>query len=227
MKTLFSLTLCLLFNCIVMQAQIKDSVPERKTPFSYHRLFVPASLLMAGIASNANQEEALKKELAEERNAYLGKFHTPVDNYLQFAPIAIAYGLDAAGIRSKTDLANRTAILFKSELIMIGTVSILKYSTKQLRPDGSDALSFPSGHTAQAFAAATFLSEEYKHRFPWMPYAAYGISSSVALLRMANNKHYISDVLAGAAIGILSTKIAYWTHRYHWTKKNQRPAQLF
>jgi len=51
-----------------------------------------------------------------------------------------------------------------------------------------------------------------------MPYAAYGVASGVGLLRVANNKHYISDVLIGAGIGILSMKAAYWTHQYKWKK---------
>jgi membrane-associated phospholipid phosphatase len=130
--------------------------------------------------------------------------------------LAIAYGLDAAGVKSKTDIMNRSAILMKGELLMLGSVFVLKKYTHQLRPDGTTYNSFPSGHTAQAFAAATLLSEEYKDRFHWMPYAAYGLASGVGALRMANNRHYISDVLLGAGIGILSMKVAYWTHQYKW-----------
>ena len=80
------------------------------------------------------------------------------------------------------------------------------------------ATSFPSGHTAQAFAAAAMLSEEYGYHYKWVPYLSYGIASTVGVLRMANNKHYLSDVLVAAGIGILSTKVAYWTHQYNWGK---------
>ncbi len=114
--------------------------------------------------------------------------------------------------------------MFESELIMTGIVSGLKYSTKQMRPDNSKANSFPSGHTAQAFAAASFLSLEYQSRFHWIPYVSYGLASGVGLLRMANNRHYVSDVLMGAGIGILSTRLVYWNqermvkkHRLHST----------
>lgn len=189
-------------------------------PLNYRRaLFVPASLMLAGVTVNGNGEEGFKKELAEERNEHIPTFQTHIDNYLQFAPIAIAYGLDAAGISSRTDIQNRTAILMKGEALMFATVTLLKNTTHQLRPDGTTYNSFPSGHTAQAFAAATFLSEEYKHRFPWMPYAAYGMASAVGGLRIANNRHYVSDVLVGAGIGILSMKLAYWTHQYKWRRK--------
>ncbi|MES1222851.1 MAG: phosphatase PAP2 family protein [Bacteroidota bacterium] len=201
----------------LLYAQRQDSIPYYKKPqFSTRQLFIPLSLIVAGISANGNGRESFKSEVVEERNEYIPHFKTHIDNYLQYSPIAIAYGLDAMGIPSKTDILNRSVILVKGELIMMGVVTLLKNTTHQLRPDGSSYNSFPSGHTAQAFAAATFLSEEYGYRFKWMPYAAYGLASSVGMLRMANDRHYISDVLVGAGLGILSMKAAYWTHRYKW-----------
>lgn len=104
---------------------------------------------------------------------------------------------------------------------MIAITQLLKNTAHIQRPDQSNYASFPSGHTAQAFAAATFLNEEYKDRYKWMPYVSYGIATTVGVLRMANNKHYISDVLVGAGIGYLSMKISYWTHHYKWNRKKQ------
>lgn len=206
----------------IISAQGIDSIALQQRPvFRLRQLNVPVTLGLMGVFANGNGKESLKKEIAEERNERIAGFRTHIDNYLQFSPLLIAYGLDAAGFRSKTDLANRTAILLKGEALMFGTVSLLKNVTHQLRPDGSTYNSFPSGHTAQAFAAATFLSEEYKDRFTWMPYAAYGLASSVGMMRMANNRHYISDVLLGAGIGILSMKAAYWTHQYKWNRKSK------
>ncbi|MEO6290795.1 MAG: phosphatase PAP2 family protein [Ginsengibacter sp.] len=190
-------------------------------------VYLPSTLILAGIAANGNGEESFKKEIAEERREHFPNFAAHIDNYLQFSPIAIAYGLDALGYKSKTDCRNRTAILLKGELLMIGAVFGLKKLTHQLRPDNSGFNSFPSGHTAQAFAAATFLSEEYKSKFKWMPYFAYGIATSVGLLRMANNKHYISDVLFGAGLGMLTMKISYLTHQYNWNKKRETAPELY
>ncbi|WEK35743.1 MAG: phosphatase PAP2 family protein [Candidatus Pseudobacter hemicellulosilyticus] len=227
-RILCSLTL---FLCLFNQAysQQPDSLPlPRSYDRFHHSLYIPGSLILAGILANGNGAESFKKELAEERNEHFGNFHTRMDDYLQYSPIVIAYGLDALGVRSKTDLLNRTVILAKGELLVAGATGLLKTATHQLRPDNSTFNSFPSGHTAQAFAAATFLSEEYKGRYPWMPYAAYGIASTVGALRMANNRHYISDVLAGAGLGIITMKLAYWTHQYKWGKpKNRKTAILF
>jgi hypothetical protein len=212
----------ILMGCHFVYGQQYDSLPPAlKTRFTIRQLNVPVTLGLMGILANGNGRESFKNEIVEERNEYLHRFHTHIDNYLQYAPLAIAYGLDAAGVRSKTDLADRTAIMIKGEVLMVSSVNLLKNATHQLRPDGSGYNSFPSGHTAQAFAAATFLSEEYKDRLPWMPYAAYGLASSVGVMRMANNRHYVSDVLLGAGIGILSMKVAYWTHQYKWSRHHQ------
>lgn len=217
------LLLCPLLLC-AQQDSVRINQPLR---FSIRQLQLPAGLVAAGLLSNGRSEESVKYEMAESRNRNMSGFHTTADNYLQYAPIAIAYGLDAAGVKSRTDLVNRSAILLKGELMMLGTVNFLKKTTHTLRPDGTTYNSFPSGHTAQAFAAATFLSEEYKKQLPWMPYAAYGMASSVGLLRMANNRHYVSDVLVGAGIGILSMKLAYWTHQYKWTRSKRRELPVF
>lgn len=203
-----------------MRAQAADTVVRKLAggTHGFPSFYTPILLSVSGIVLNGNGRESLKNEVVEERNEVIPHFKTSIDNYLQYSPVFIAYGLDAMGIPSKTDLANRTAILIKGELAMITTVTLLKHLTHQLRPDGSSYTSFPSGHTAQAFAAATFLTEEYSGRFPWISYAAYGTAATVGLLRMANNRHYISDVLLGAGIGILCQKGAYLTHRYRWNK---------
>lgn len=224
MRWIFPCLLVSIFSLPCTAQVMHDSLPAlpQREGFYFSKLYAPISLGLAGVLTNSNYKESIKNEIVEERNEHIGGFKTHVDNYLQYAPIAIAYGLDAFGVKSKTDIVNRTVILVKGELLMMGTVSILKRYTHQLRPDGSNYYSFPSGHTAQAFAAATFLSQEYKDRLPWMPYAAYGMASSVGLMRMANNRHYISDVLLGAGIGILSMKVAYWTHQYKWNRKQRQ-----
>jgi membrane-associated phospholipid phosphatase len=222
MKPVLVAVVMYLFCIQSLKAQSPDSIPPPQLQRAFKKgLYAPATLIVAGVFASSSFKGAIKKEVVEERNEHFGHFSTSIDNYLQYSPIAIVYALDAAGIKAKTNIADRTAILLKGELMMFGTVTLLKSSTHQLRPDGSTYNSFPSGHTAQAFAAATFLSEEYKDRYKWMPYVSYGVASSVGILRMANNRHYISDVLVGAGIGILSMKVAYWTHQYHWGKKKR------
>ncbi|MDR6805036.1 membrane-associated phospholipid phosphatase [Dyadobacter sp. BE34] len=203
-----------------------DSLSVRK-PLTLQQFYAPASLIIGGLIANGHSEESIKNEVAESRNRHIPRFHTHIDNYMQFSPLVVAYGLDAFGIKSKTDVLNRTVILVKGEAMALTTATILKSATHTLRPDGSSYNSFPSGHTTQAFAAATFLNEEYKDRYPWMPYASYTVASSVGLLRVANNRHYISDVLVGAGIGYLSMKVAYWTHQYKWGKAHAKSQPVY
>jgi membrane-associated phospholipid phosphatase len=95
----------------------------------------------------------------------------------------------------------------------------LKSISGVTRPDGSDNQSFPSGHTAQAFLAASIVHAEFRDKSQWYGVGAYGIATSVAALRMLNNKHWQSDVVAGAGFGILSAHLAYLSHRNRWGRK--------
>lgn len=203
-------------------AQSNDSLPKisfkTRSTYPLRPFYAPSALIVGGIVSEVNFKRSLNFELYKERNNDIPHFKTRADDYLQYSPILLAYGFDALGLPSKTDFINRSVILFKSELIMSAAVTGLKYTIRELRPDSSARTSVPSGHTAQAFAAAAFLSEEYGKRYKWVPYLSYTLASTVGALRIMNNKHYLSDVLIGAGIGLLSTKIPYWTHQYKWSK---------
>jgi hypothetical protein len=214
----FLLIICLLTQSL--HAQYADSIRvAHHTNFTYKQLYVPGALMLSGSLLSLSADAFIKEDIADWRNEHIPNFSTTADNYLMFAPIVIAYGLDAFGVKSNTDIVNRTVILAKGELLFLASSQLLKLAVDEQRPDGSDYKSFPSGHTMQAFLAATFLSEEYKEELPWIPYLAYGIASSVGVLRIANNKHYINDVLFGAGAGILCMKVSYWTHQYKWGKK--------
>lgn len=97
-----------------------------------------------------------------------------------------------------------------SALLMGSVACSLKQTTHVMRPDGSNNKSFPSGHTATAFMTATMLTKEYGHKSPWIGIGAYSAATVTGLMRMANNKHWLSDVLTGAGIGILSTELGYY-----------------
>lgn len=62
--------------------------------------------------------------------------------------------------------------------------------------------SFPSGHTTASFAVASVLATQFRD-IKWVPFAAYSVASMVGLSRIYDNKHWLSDVVAGAAIGTL------------------------
>jgi membrane-associated phospholipid phosphatase len=155
------------------------------------------------------------------RDTEFPDFRVRADDYLLFAPIAAVYGLDLVGVEARHGFWDRTNILLKAEAMGFALVTVLKIGIDRTRPNGENNDSFPSGHTAQAFVSATFLHREYGHLSPWYSIAGYTVASSVGALRIMNDKHYLSDVLYGAGIGILVTNIAYLTHGYKRTKKLQ------
>lgn len=153
------------------------------------------------------------------------QFHA--DNYLMFAPAVAVYGLNAMGIHGKNNFRDRSMILLMSNIIANGVVFSVKGWSHEQRPDGSDYKSFPSGHTAEAFANAEFMRQEYKDVSPWYGVAGYAMATATGMLRMYNNKHWMSDVVAGAGVGIASTKLAYWLYPFvkHalWKDKESAP----
>lgn len=83
--------------------------------------------------------------------------------------------------------------------------------------------SFPSGHTTVAFAAATVYALEYKDR-PWVPVVAYSAASLIGLSRIAENKHWLTDVVVGATLGYLTGRqVVNNYHRYAKLKSPKQP----
>jgi membrane-associated phospholipid phosphatase len=146
-------------------------------------------------------------------------YRTTLDNYLIFAPYAELGLVALSGVESRDDRLNTLLVIGKSELIMLATVFAVKNLSHETRPDGSDNLSFPSGHTAQAFLAASIVHTEFRDKSQWYGIGAYTLATSVAALRMINTKHWQSDVVAGAGFGILSAHLGYLTHRNRWGRQ--------
>ena len=134
---------------------------------------------------------------------------TTAATYLVFTPIVAVYGLNLAGIQGKHNFADRTALLALSA----GFGGIADFSLKHLvsrkDPGGGYSGSFPSGHTLGAFAAAEFMAQEYGDRSPAYTIAGYTVAAATGVLRLYTHNHWFSEVVAGAGLGIASTKLAY------------------
>jgi membrane-associated phospholipid phosphatase len=136
-------------------------------------------------------------------------FHTHVDDYLAFSPAALAAGLKLGGVKTEHSLQDGFFLFALSSAFTEGLALGLKYTTRELRPDGSNYESFPSAHTAFAFSGAEFLHQEYINQSPWYSIAGYTLATTTGAMRMMNNKHWLSDVAFGAGMGILCTKVVY------------------
>ncbi|KOS08392.1 PA-phosphatase [Flavobacterium akiainvivens] len=189
------------------QATHKNSV--------YRQLIAPTILM--GFGSLALTSDGIKGFNRSVRTVMNGDEGTTIDDYTRYAPVLSVYALNLAGIKGKNNFRDRTVIMLTANLLAVGTTMALKKACAIERPDGSTNNSFPSGHTSIAFAGAEFLWQEYKDVSPWYGVAGYVVAAGTGLCRIYNDRHWLTDVAAGAGIGILSTKVAYWI--YPWMQR--------
>ncbi len=176
-------------------------------------VIAPVSLTVAGLATQGKISRQVQRALTRR---YPG-FRTTADDYLGFVPAAVNLGLSASGVKGKHGLGEQVLLTLISNVISQGVSQGLKLLIDYQRPDKDGFDSFPSGHTTFAFTNASLLHEEYGHRSVWYSVGGYGTAAAVGGMRMLNNRHWVSDVLVGAGIGIGSTKAVYLT--YPWAKQ--------
>ena len=168
--------------------------------------FVGVPLFVAGIIAKS-EKTAFKQQT---KHSLLTHFKTSIDDYTQYFGPALTLGLKLGGMEGRSDWPRFFASAAMGYGIMALLVNTIKYTAKEMRPDGSSANSWPSGHTATSFVGATILHKEYGlTRSPWFSVAGYGIATATGVMRVLNNRHWVSDVLSGAGIGILSGELAY------------------
>ena len=176
--------------------------------------FVGIPLFVAGWAVKGDKAMFRVNQKAEsggkKNTQLLTDFKTGIDDYTQFFGPAMVVGLKLGGYEGRSDWPRLLASAAMSYGIMAGFVNGIKYTAKEMRPDGSTANSWPSGHTATAFVGASLLHKEYGlTRSPWWSVAGYGVATATGVMRVLNNRHWISDVMSGAGIGIMSTELGY------------------
>jgi membrane-associated phospholipid phosphatase len=206
----------------------------QKQPFFHSKIFratiIPAVLITYGLTTIKDNGIYSSYDAQRDLHREFPNFHTTVDDYLIYAPfveLGMAYALQVKG---NHDFLNTGLLVLKAEALNAALVFGLKSITKQERPNGENTYSLPSGHTAHAFLAASILHSELRHRSQWYGIGAYAIATSVGALRMLNNKHWESDVFTGAGIGILSSHMAYLSHRNRWGNKptvSMHPTYIF
>jgi membrane-associated phospholipid phosphatase len=145
----------------------------------------------------------------DARNRYIPNFSNHMDDYMQYIPAAGVFALNLAGKKGLNHLSRAMMNWGTGMLIMGVMVNSVKHISKVMRPDNTSANSFPSGHTATAFMNASFLDKEFGYRNAAYGIVGYTMGTVTGIERSLNNRHWISDILAGAGIGILSTELAY------------------
>jgi PAP2 superfamily len=183
-----------------IKAMAKDLVDDFKHLPSKENLFWAGSsggLALAVHPADDNVNESLvNSDFANDFfkvGAVLGQFETL---------FATSVGVYAFGrIKDQPKVSHVGMDLIQSLAVSEALVQSLKYTTRRERPDGSGRNSFPSGHAADTFAFATALERHlgWKGAVP-----AYIFSSYVAMSRLPADRHWLSDVVFGAGVGIIA-----------------------
>jgi membrane-associated phospholipid phosphatase len=194
-----------------------------KAPFYKSKVFkatiVPAVLIGYGVSTIRDHGFYSSYDAQEDILEHFPNFDTWLDDAFLIAPYVELAAANLFNQRSNNDFLNTSLVILKAEALYTVLVFGLKETTNLERPNGENDQSMPSGHTAQAFLAASILHTEMKHRSNWYGVGAYTIASSVGVFRMLKNKHWQSDVFVGAGIGILCSHAAYLSHRNRWGRK--------
>lgn len=195
-------------DSIGISTKLQDSLC--RIPASRHIIqsTIGTSLPMVALALPYSLSNNAVKDI---RNSYIPQFRNRYDDYLQFAPLALQIGMHLSSVKGHS---RRHSEIFLADALAVGIMMAVVTPSKRLfaveRPDGSARNSFPSGHTAMAFTSATLLHLEYGQRYPWLSLLGYTMASGVAIGRIANNRHWLGDVMVGAGVGIVSGEIGYW-----------------
>ncbi|WP_207432786.1 phosphatase PAP2 family protein [Sabulibacter ruber] len=199
------------------------TAPDTKAPFFKSKAFratiIPTILIAYGLTTIKDNGIYSSYDAKRDIQKHFPNFRTRVDDALLIAPYVELAAANLFNVKSNNDFLNTSILILKAEAIFAVTVFGIKQVSNLERPNGENRESMPSGHTAQAFLAASILNSELKHKSPWYGIGAYTIATSVGAFRMLNNKHWQSDVFVGAGIGMLSSHLAYLSHRNRWGRK--------
>lgn len=188
----------------------RDSVIERMriVPYSFQakQLVLPASLIAVGTVGSLI--DGWDDFHLLSRKESVNKIR--IDDYMEWGMFGWVFVCDVFA-KEKHHVVDQFFLLALAEGFNAGMIHGLKNTVEKRRPDGRP-FSFPSGHTANAFLGAHLAFKEFKDSAPALAYSGYVMAAGVGALRIYNNRHWVSDVLAGAGIGILAVELSYLTY---------------
>ncbi len=194
---------------VAFSSSAQDSLRVEKTDtlhFTPQQLILPGTLITAGALCVGIPPLVQARKWVT--NTVGIHSVVPVDDYLQYAPLAGYVFLDFAGVKSKRPFVDRVIVGATAAILTFGVAQGVKHLVKESRPNNSaNTHSFPSGHTSYAFMGAELLRQDYG---PWVGACGYLAASAVGVMRVVRGYHWFNDVLAGAGVGILCARAAEW-----------------
>ncbi len=220
------LSTSLLLVFILGKSTAQNKYGFRDSLYSQERFFSP-SLAAPGLVLGTGIAVLLINDRVQldsiTRQVLQGERRNTIDDYLIYAPLVTDIGLSIANVPSKHGVKDKAALYLLSSLFNAIMVYPVKHILGRQRPDGSDFRSFPSGHTSNAFVGAQYFWMEYHDTNILLGSVGFLSASLTGYFRIYNDKHWLSDVLCGAGIGMISTRIAYWVYpvlKKKWFNKN-------
>lgn len=203
-----------------LSASVPDTIPacvnaetvENPYRFGWKQLIAPVSLITVGTVGMERKWFRGLNDVVPPEESQGSKAPTPIDDIIQYSPIVGTYALKLCRLPSRSDYLSTTLILAMSTALSVSVVQGSKHLFTVWRPDGSMPNSFPSGHTSTAFMGAELMRQEFKDTAPGVCYAGYAVAVATGTLRICHDRHWLTDVLTGAGIGILSVRAAYWLY---------------
>ena len=213
---------------ILVQAQDSAGLQSPRSSQSLHKLALVSSCIGLVVLSGT-QDASIRNEIVEDRfwSGY-GKKGSFMEQMGGVGSLGVGGGFYLTGLLAGSEKAKKVGVLSTEAWIVNGVAtSGLKFMFGRQRPDASKGdpdrfkpfsrgNAFPSGHTSAAFTVATVVSSEYQS--PWVSAASYGLAAMVGAERMVEDKHWASDVVAGAMLGYgVGEFIIYWENRTGWS----------
>ncbi|MBA9076201.1 MULTISPECIES: phosphatase PAP2 family protein [Rufibacter] len=189
------------------------------------RLIAPAIFVGVGLLMIDNGLYDRQDFRYDFRTKPFPNFKSDVDDFLIFAPAAGLLVFDIFSSQNRHDVTRQVGLLAGSAALASALLWPLKKVTAVPRPNEENSYSFPSGHTTYAFVVATMVSREFRGKSKWIGIASYTTAGVTGMMRVLNDAHWFSDVLAGAGVGILSTNLVYLAHD-RWFKNRGFNAQV-
>ena len=211
-KILFAIVLFLITASCYAQIDTVQTKPKRNL---LKKSIVPLGLIASGILLS---DSGFERNLNRETVAWAGdRFSSRIDDYTRVVPVAQMYIADIVGVEAKNHWFDQTKNMALSLIITDVITNTMKKYIYKVRPNGANAKAFPSGHTSLSFTTAAVLYEEFGQTSPLLAYSGYGFAAITGSMRLLNNRHYLSDVLAGAGLGIIIAKLVYhFDYLFKW-----------
>jgi len=237
MKLLRVLSVLFALMVPAIGAKAQYASPDSSSAFKATQLIAPAVLVGTGMGIHYLGHESIDAAI---RNWNLTKLNVggtapfyDIGTWVEYGTPVVYMGAGLLGAQARHSFADRAMEGAMSYLFCVSTGYLLKKVFNTLRPDGSDYKSFPSGHSMVTFTGAELMRLEYG---PWWGAAFYGLAAGTAVERLYADRHWLSDVIAGAGLGILSAHVGAWLLEpvkslfgipdWSWDGLSTRPVQL-